>query len=133
LSDRLSAEEAQELLEGGIEPPSNASSESPIESAFGAVKVIPIPATLWIKYGDNVAGFDASAAESFAYTPLGVFATGRWLMTENESEIEDVLIPYAQIHHFEFHFPAELVEEVAEEQDKPAKETAETDGKDTSD
>lgn len=116
MNERLNEDELKELMNEG-----QTQQIEEMNSVFGNVKVVPIPAIIYVMMGDELAGFDAKAAGSWAYTPLGIFATGAWIVdSEDEQPIRDVLLPYESVHHLEFAFP-----------DPP--EVDEEDGKDTSD
>lgn len=73
------------------------------EAAKPEFQVVPVPVTITVK--DVAATFTVPEPSGWAYTQLGVFATGHWRGTENTEH--DVLIPYGEIKLLEYHYPKE--------------------------
>jgi hypothetical protein len=46
-------------------------------------------------------------AEDWGWMEEGVFATGAWADEPTPDPLRDLLIPYAQVRHYELHFPEE--------------------------
>lgn len=61
-------------------------------------QVIKVPATFEIEGKDK---FLVEDLDAWAYTEVGIFATGHF---ENSSEEKDILIPYRKLEEIEFHF-----------------------------
>lgn len=69
------------------------------ESPFGRSMVMPMPAIFYLK-SDRV--FIADVIGSFAYTPMGILASGRF---EDDEDIErDLLIPPEELRYTELLF-----------------------------
>lgn len=47
--------------------------------------------------------FNVPDVGAWAYQDWGIFASGHW---NNTQEVADVLIPYGEVQHIEFHFAA---------------------------
>ena len=109
MNEQLDAEQLHELMNEGAPPVSSTEEKA---SPLGPIKEIPIPAVIWVTFDDRILGFDAPGKNGWAYAPMGVFATGYWLMEAPEDQRqEDVLIPYSQLHHITFDFPTEEKED----------------------
>lgn len=61
-------------------------------------QVIKVPATFEI---EGKGRFLVENLDSWAYTEVGIFASGHW---EGSDEEKDLLIPYTKLNEIEFHF-----------------------------
>lgn len=62
-------------------------------------QVIKVPATFRVEGKD--ADFLVEDLDAWAYTEVGIFASGKW---EGSDEEKDLLIPYRKLDEIEFHF-----------------------------
>lgn len=76
-----------------------------------------VPVTI---HTENNGPFTVEDFNSWALTPNGAFATGKW--TEEDESESDILIPYSNINFIEYHFQA--LEEFYKQADESPAESA---------